>query len=414
MCGLAAAAAMAGRRSARILLRSSWQVVNIGDIAHTPGVLALLERYLPEAEVWLWPTSLANGVEAMLRQRFPRLVIASSPEAVAAAIRYCDFFLHGSGALLVAAKDLARWRADTDKPYGVYGITLNEPAINPEVVSLLNGAQFVFFRDTPSIQIARRRGVQNSVMEFGPDGAFATDLRNDTAAREFLAAHRLAPRRFLCCIPRYRFTPYWSIPASSRPYDAARDRRNQEMKEHDHAPLRAAITRLVRELRFQVLICAEDETQVALGKEMVFDPLPEDVKRATVWRDRFWLTDEALSVYCYSAGLFGNEMHSPIMCIGNGVPAIVCRFAEQTTKGFMWRDIGLGEWLFDLDNETDVARIVPAVLEMARHPAAARRKVKAAQAVVQRRQRETMAILQRELEAGSRSPRPGGARHPRG
>ena len=43
-----------GQRPARILLRSSWQVVNIGDIAHTPGVLALLERYIPEAEVVLW------------------------------------------------------------------------------------------------------------------------------------------------------------------------------------------------------------------------------------------------------------------------------------------------------------------------------------------------------------------------
>ena len=45
-----------GRRP-RILLRSSWQVVNIGDIAHTPGVLALLEKHLPEAEVRLWASS---------------------------------------------------------------------------------------------------------------------------------------------------------------------------------------------------------------------------------------------------------------------------------------------------------------------------------------------------------------------
>ncbi len=29
-------------RPKRILLRSSWQTVNIGDIAHTPGMLALL------------------------------------------------------------------------------------------------------------------------------------------------------------------------------------------------------------------------------------------------------------------------------------------------------------------------------------------------------------------------------------
>ena len=38
------------------MLRSSWQTVNIGDIAHTPGVLHLLEKHIPEAEVRLRPS----------------------------------------------------------------------------------------------------------------------------------------------------------------------------------------------------------------------------------------------------------------------------------------------------------------------------------------------------------------------
>lgn len=48
---------------------------------------------------------------------------------------------------------------------------------------------------------------------------------------------------------------------------------------------------------------------------------------------KFWLTDEALGVYVRSTGLFGSEMHSPIMAVGNGIPAIVCRFEEQTGQG---------------------------------------------------------------------------------
>jgi hypothetical protein len=88
-----------------------------------------------------------------------------------------------------------------------------------------------------------------------------------------------------------------------------------------------------------------------------------------VWRENFWLTDEALSVYRHSAGLFGLEMHSPIMCIGNGIPAIVCRVEEQTSKGIMWRDIGLSEWLFDFDREEDLTRLVPAVLSLDRQQA---------------------------------------------
>ena len=53
-------------RRPRILLRSSWQSVNIGDIAHTPGVLALLARHFPQADVRLWASAdLSDDVAAM-------------------------------------------------------------------------------------------------------------------------------------------------------------------------------------------------------------------------------------------------------------------------------------------------------------------------------------------------------------
>jgi polysaccharide pyruvyl transferase WcaK-like protein len=118
------------------------------------------------------------------------------------------------------------------------------------------------------------------------------------------------------------------------------------------------------------------------------------------WRDRFWLTDEALGTYGRSAGLFGSEMHSPIMAVANGIPAIVCRFEEQTSKGFMWRDIGRGEWLFDLDREDEARQVVPAVLAMVRNPESARAKVRQAMAFVRERQRQTMTVLARNPRSG--------------
>jgi hypothetical protein len=121
------------------------------------------------------------------------------------------------------------------------------------------------------------------------------------------------------------------------------------------------------------------------------------VKPRAVWRSDYWLTGEALSTYVRSAGLFGHEMHSPILCIGNGIPAIVCRWAEQTTKGIMWRDIGLADWLFDFDQEADRQRLVPAVLALAKDPAAAKAKAAQARAFVERRQRETMRLLETSL-----------------
>ncbi len=190
-------------------------------------------------------------------------------------------------------------------------------------------------------------------MEFGPDTAFGVvTLRNDEAATAFLREHSLEEGKFLCCIPRYRWTPFWTI-HKERAADPVKLARNHEMKEHDHAPLRDAIIAVTRETGMKVLVTCEDQTQIQLGKEMLVDPLPADVKKKVVWRDRYWLTDEALSTYVRSAGLFGNEMHSPIMCISSGIPAVVCRFDEQTNKGFMWHDIGLNDWLFTLDNPAE-------------------------------------------------------------
>ncbi|MGA0559153.1 polysaccharide pyruvyl transferase family protein [Larkinella sp. VNQ87] len=392
----------------KILLRSSWQTVNIGDIGHTPGVLTLLENYLPDAEVRLWPSSVGNGVDELLKRRFPKLLIVQTPEEVAAALKECDFLLHGSGPSLVARNDVARWRKETGKPYGVYGITFpgvysDDPKAvvkaNPLDVDLLSNARFALFRDSVSLGLAKEIGVTCPVMEFCPDGAFAVDFRNDSAAETFLKEHGLQEGQFLCVIPRQRFTPWWEIPSKKTPFDERKNARNQAMREHDNGPIRDAIIAVVRQTGLKVLIVPEDETQVKLGKELLYDPLPDDVKANVVWRDRYWLTDEAVSTYVRSVGLFGLEMHSPILCIGHGIPAIVCRFAEQTSKGFMWRDIGLDDWLFDVDNEKDRAGIVPAVLAMAKDPKAARAKAAKARQFVERRQRETMGILKKNLPA---------------
>ena len=396
----------AARRPPRFLLRSSWQVVNIGDIAHTPGVLALIEKHIPDAEVRLWASrDLSEEVIAMEHKRFPKLRIVkgtigvdgkASNTELGEAIAWCDFLLHGSGASMVAHKDVAAFVSATRKPFGVYGITYG--GFGTAEKDLLSRAKFVFFRDSVSLAKAKTDGVRCPVMEFGPDGAFACDLRDDQAAVDFLRANGLDEGKFLCCIPRLRNTPYWLIRGT--PMTAADERkhaRNEAMKEHDHAPLRAAIAAVVRETPLKVLICPEDQSQMAVGREMLLEKLPNNVRRRVVWRDKYWLTDAALSTYVRSAGLFGAEMHSPIMCIGHGIPAIVCRWAEQTSKGFMWRDIGLGEWLFDFDDERSIPGLTPAVLAMAQNPAAAKAKVSAAQAFVRRRQQETMAIVKEHL-----------------
>jgi polysaccharide pyruvyl transferase WcaK-like protein len=401
LAGISALVSCNDKSKKTILLRSSWQVENIGDIGHTPGVLSLIEKYMPHVDVRLWPNSVAAGVEEMLMARFPKLKIIQSAEDQQKAIAECDFFLHGSGPSLVGRHELHRWSAETGKPYGIYGITFpgiygfpgQQDQYNPLDIELFNGAAFAYFRDSVSLEYAKAKGAKCAIMGFCPDGAFAVDVKNDAAAESFLKKNDLEPGKFVCVISQLRFSPWWELPTKDPTVNQEKHAWNEKMKEHDNMPVRNAIIEVVRQTDCKVLIVPENETQIRIGREMLFDPLPEDVKSRVVWRDQYWLTDEAVSTYARSAGLFGLEMHSPIMCIALGIPAIVCRFNEQTTKGFMWRDIGLEKWLFDMDTPTEVDRLVPTVLDMVKNPASSKATVMAARQRVAQYQEETMKIL---------------------
>jgi polysaccharide pyruvyl transferase WcaK-like protein len=380
----------------RILLRSSWQTVNIGDIAHTPGMLALLEKHLPDYEITLWPSSVENGVEEMLNKRFPKVKILGKVEGLKAqAFQTHDFLLHGSGPGIVGQKSIVEWVEKTGKPYGIGGVTWSYSEAGLKVI---NGAKFAFFRDSVSLELAKSKGATCPIMEFGPDATFACDLVSEAPAATWLKEVGLEDGKFVCCIPKLRNSPYWEIKKGAA-FDPKKHARNEEMKEHDIAPLRNAVIAVVRETSMKVLLCPEDASQMKLNKEMIYDKLPDDVKPKVVWRENYWLTDFAQSVYNRSAGLFGNEQHSPIMCIGHGIPAIVCRFKEQTSKGFMWKDIGLSEWLFDHDLDEPAKGLTPAVLAIVKDPATAKAKALKGKAVADDRMKRMMDVLRAQVEA---------------
>lgn len=392
------AIAQGSKTKKRILLRSSWQTVNIGDIAHTPGMLHLLEKHLPEYEVTLWPSSVDNGVDAMLMKRFPKLkIMGTTGEAKAEAFKTHDFLLHGSGPGIVGQKSLLEWSEKTGKPYGIGGVTWSG-APGSEGVKVISGAKFAFFRDSVSLEAAKKAGATSPIMEFGPDATFACDLVNDAPAAAWLKEVGLEDGKFVCCIPKLRNTPYWEIKKGSK-FDEKKHARNEEMKEHDIAPLRSAVIAVVQQTPMKVLLCPEDASQMKLNKEMIYDKLPNDVRSKVVWRENYWLTDFAQSVYNRCAGLFGNEQHSPIMCIGHGIPAIVCRYKEQTSKGFMWRDIGLSEWLFDHDFDEAAKGLTPAVLAIVNDQPTAKAKALKGKAVADERMKRMMDVLRAELEA---------------
>ena len=369
LASIAASVHAAGKRAPRILLRSSWQTVNIGDIAHTPGMLTLLEKHRPGAEVTLWPSSVDRGVEELLRARFPKLRIAKSQAERETALAECDFFLHGSGPGLVGWKE-ARLAQQAGKPYGFGGITLNDAEIK-EQRELLAGAKFIFLRDTDSLLVLQASGITGPRMDFGPDATFAIDLHDEVAAAALLKEHKLEPGKFLCAIPRLRWTPYWEIHPETVKPNPERIRANEKFAEKDHAKLREGITAWVRETKMRVLLTPEMTYAVPLLRTLLHDKLPDDVKPHVSYLNRYWLTAEACSVYAQAAAIVSLEQHSPIMGITAGVPAVLLRQPTDTRKGRMWYDLKMNDWIFEIDDTTG-AQIAARLVQIGRDLPAAR------------------------------------------
>jgi polysaccharide pyruvyl transferase WcaK-like protein len=370
-----------------LLLRSGWQTINIGDIAHTPGLLRLLQTHLKGTKVTLWPNKLDEEVTELLTTAFPNLTIAHDKPAQEQALKDCDFMLHGSGPSVVGEAQLRLWHQTTKRPFGVYGVTFDN--VSQPLRDLLNQAAFVFCRDTDSLKYLRQQsGVKGPLMDFAPDSTFALHVRDEEKAAAYLKSAGLEEGKFMCAIPRLRYTPY----PRPEPERKRRAEVSDRFKEVDHAKLREAIIAWVRTTGQKVLACPEMTYQLDIIQPLLIDPLPDDVKKHVVRRQTYWGPDEAASTYARAAAVVSFEMHSPIIAAAAGTPAIHLRQPTDTRKGQMWRDIGLGDWLFEIDQSTgqDIAK---ALLAIHADPAAARTKLANAMTYVRQRQQETMASV---------------------
>lgn len=370
----------AGGKNSTILVVSGWQDVNIGDIAHTPGLLYLLETCFPEATITLWKRSKSDDVEKLLKSNFPLVdIVYGNPEKdfsiqddrLLRAINEADVFIHGSGPSVVAANCLEAWRKLTDKPFGLFGTTIQD--ISPDLKKLLDQASFIYTRETASIARLKRAGVSAAEIRFVPDATFALHIRNDDRADAFMKDNGLEDRKFICVIPRLRKTPYWLIRPQNYTEKQIQDITdlNNRWKEVDHAKAREAIIRWVKETGNKVLICPEMTYQTDIMDELLIDPLPAEIKEKVMKRG-YWFPDEAASLYSHACCILSFECHSPIISLQNGTPAFYLRQPEDTIKGQMYYDLGFDKWVFEID-ETSGLAIADRLMEvMADYEAAQR------------------------------------------
>ena len=336
--------------------------INIGSFIHTSGLLHVLENDFPESKIILWKKSKNGTTESLLKKYFPSVDIVCGfidkecnieGTQLNRAVDKSDILIQVSGAG-VAVNYLQAWvKKVPQKPFGIFGVTIEN--ISDSLFSLLNKAAFIFTRETASMDILYQARITCRNIEFVPDTAFRTNIFDDEKAIQFMHDNGIEAEKFICVIPRLRRTPYWEIFPDTSSYSQNKIEEftalNNQWKESDHAKLREVIITWVRQTKQKVVLCPEMIYETELFDELLFNPLPDDVKAHIVKHD-YWFADEAMSLYSRAKAMVSFECHSPVMSLACGRPAFYLRQPQDTIKGQMFRDLGLSDWIFEIEQTT--------------------------------------------------------------
>ncbi|MGD7707443.1 polysaccharide pyruvyl transferase family protein [Microlunatus sp. Y2014] len=366
----------------RVLLVSSWQTVNIGDVAHTPGALAAFAEFAPEAEVVLWAWRLGDRERELLTGHFDNVtVIDGGPSADLPddLIDSCDVLVHGSAPFFVADREFASWRRRTSKPYGLFGVTFDPiapfhmtldqavtmvDAIDGDLLApghreILDGASFVHCRDSLSLRFLQGQDIGADRLSFGPDATLAYEVGDEAGAEQIIGEYGLVPGEFLCVVPRVRFAPYHTMFGTPPTPDQVRKEAfNAGHTDADLAVLRQVVIDWVRDTGRDVLVVPEMAYVVELAAERMTD-WPADVAPKVHVLPRFWSLAEASAVYARAAAVVSMDGHSPLLATAVGTPTRYLRLPTETVKGQMFADLGVGP---ALEIEPDPSRTIRTVL----------------------------------------------------
>ena len=355
---------------------------NIGTTAHCPGTIASLRKLLPDdVRITVWADMpLDPVIRDMMEKRWPDVRIVygqlggNAPEELRSAVEASDLLLvsSGSGVAASVAKSIREYKSGSGKAVGAYAVG----AVPRDLLGLMD---FVWYRDEKSLAKAPA-GDMPEIFGFAPDAGFDFDCVDEQTASRLLADKGLLGKDFICCIPGFRYTPAWEY-FGSRP-DSVRIEANMKMEDHDNGILRHMICQSVRDRGMEVLICPEQIPELRLAREAVLDRLPEDVRGHCAVLDTMWSPQTALSVYRRARAVAGIQMHSEVMAIGSGIPAIVLRHSGFGNKSDMWRSIGLGDWLIDIDDPDAQERAGAALADILDHPEKAQGKVRQARKAI--------------------------------
>ncbi len=227
---------------------------------------------------------------------------------------------------------------------------------------LFADAAFVYCRDTDSLNYLSQRGLTNKFSGYRPDSTFFFNIFDETWADDFMTRNQLQTEQFMSIMLRISDAkPIFNDPTGGT---VSEDRKLDQMRK-----MKILIEEWIKQTNCKVLICHETRHTLETARKYLYDILSEEAKENCVYMDSFWTCEQAFSIFKRSRIVTSMEMHSIIMAINVGTPVIHNPFDECGRKKYMINDLGLQDYLIDIDSCTDNAMLDAAMQIHNNYPA---------------------------------------------
>ena len=241
-------------------------------------------------------------------------------------------------------------------PYGIGSQSFDalEWPVDLLYKKLFKDANFVYCRDTDSLNYLAQRGLTNKFSGWRPDTTFFFKGFDERWADEYMLKNELENEKFMCVMLR--------ISESKAIFnDPTGGMVSEERKLEHMRKMKSFIERWIEQTGCKVLLCHETRGTIRSARKYLYDILSDEARRQTVYMDEFWTSEQAYSIFMRSRIVCSMEMHSIIMSINVGTPVIHNPFDECGRKKYMLNDLGLSKYLVDIDSCTDDAMLESAL-----------------------------------------------------
>lgn len=210
---------------------------------------------------------------------------------------------------------------------------------------LFGDARFLYGRDSDSLRYLQQHGLLNRHSGVRPDHCFHFSGYDELWAEKFLQQHGLQSKQFVGLMLRIADP----MPGSGDPLSKAVS--PQRLADHMEKN-RQLVEKWIGNTGMKVLICHETTASIRTAREYLWERLSDEARRHCVYVDRLWLPEQARSVYKRMRMFVSMELHSAILALSAGTPVVHHPLQESGRKREMFVDIGLDDWLFDIDRCT--------------------------------------------------------------